>query len=58
VEVDLIRKKKRKRDVFKKSEAIRKARKRIKTDKNKSKNALHVRGVTAYKAKKARKLTV
>jgi hypothetical protein len=58
VEVNLTREKKRKRDVFKKLEAIYKAWKRIKTDKNKSKNALHVRGVTARKAKKARKLTV
>ncbi len=58
VEVDVTREKKRKRDAFEKSEAIRKAQKHIEVDKNKSKNVLHVRGVRARKEEKARKLTI
>src|SRR5205807_853880 len=50
--------KKRKRDTFEKSEGLRKARKRIEADENKSKAALRARGVAAHKAEKARKLVV
>jgi len=58
VKVSVVREKKRKRDEFEKSEAIRLARKRIQTYKNKAWRALKTRGAAARREEKARKATV
>jgi hypothetical protein len=58
VKVNLMREKKRKRDDFENSEAIRKARKRITAYENKAKKELTARGVVARKEEKARKAAV
>ncbi len=56
--MSVTREKKRKRQEFEKTEAIRLARKRITTYENKAKNTLKAKGITAHKEERARKATV
>ena len=58
MKVSVTREKKRKRQEFEKTEAIRLARKRITTYENKAKNTLKAKGITAHKEERARKATV
>ena len=58
MKVSVTKEKKRKRQEFEKTKAIRLARKRITTYKNKAKNALKTKGITARREERARKATV
>ncbi len=58
MKVSVVREKMRKRDEFEKSEAIRLARKRIQTYKNKALRALKTRGAAARREERACKATV